>query len=103
MKITPRPLIKRKLSLVIYLLFSHVCLHSRLTILQESGIYQYETRKSVTPKGFGREIDTKIPEEFRLEPIVFQGIQGVLAQLLIGMGFSIIALLIEIIVYVWTH
>ena len=67
-------------------------------MLQESGIYQYETRQSVTPKGFGPEIDAEIPEEFELKPIVFYEIKGVLVLLLIGLGSASVLIIIEIIV-----
>ncbi len=69
-------------------------------MLQESGIYQYETRMSVTPKGYGPDIDAKIPEEFRLEPIVFREIKGIFAFLVIGLGFASVVLIIEIIVFI---
>ena len=69
-------------------------------MLQESGLYQYETRKSVTPNGFGWEIDTRIPVEYRPEPIVFDEIKGVLFLFLIGMGLACALIIIEIIVYI---
>ena len=78
-----------------------------VTMLQESGLYQYETKRSVTFKGFGREIDEKIPEEFRLEPIVFRQFKGIFVFLLIGLGSASVVLIIEIIVsyirtkYIW--
>ena len=69
-------------------------------MLQECGIYQYETRKSLTPKGYGPEVDAKIPEEFRLEPIVFREIKGIFAFLVIGLGFASVVIIIEIIVFI---
>ena len=69
-------------------------------MLQESGIFQFETRKSVTPKGYGPEADVKIPEEFRLEPIVFREIKGIFAFLVIGLGSASVVLIIEIIVFI---
>ena len=69
-------------------------------MLQESGIYQFETRRSITPKGFGPEVDTKIPEEFRLEPIIFREIKGIFAFLVIGLGSASVVLIIEIIVFI---
>ena len=69
-------------------------------MLQESGLHQYETRKSVTPKGYGPEVDAKIPDEFRLEPIVFREIKGIFAFLVIGLGFASVVLIIEIIVFI---
>ena len=69
-------------------------------MLQESGIYQYETRRSITPKGFGPKVDEKIPEEFRLEPIVFREIKGIFAFLVIGLGFASVVIIIEIIVFI---
>ena len=62
-------------------------------MLQESGLYQYETQKSTTPNGFGREIDRRIPVEYRPEPIVFDEIKGVLFLFLIRMGstFAVIS------------
>ena len=69
-------------------------------MLQESGIYQFETRKSVTPNGYGPDIDAKIPKEFRLEPIIFREIKGNFAFLAIGLGFAFFVLIIEIIVFI---
>ena len=69
-------------------------------MLQESGLYQYETRKSITPNGFGREVDTRIPVEYTPEPIVFYEIKGVLFLFLIGMGLGSAVIIIEIIVFI---
>ena len=69
-------------------------------MLQESGLYQYETRKSITPNGFGREIDRRIPEEYSPEPIVFDEIKGVLYLFLIGIGSASAVFIIEIIVFI---
>ena len=69
-------------------------------MLQESGLYQYETQKSITPNGFGREIDRRIPVEYSPEPIVIDEIKGVLFLFLIGLGSSSAVILIEIIVHI---
>ena len=69
-------------------------------MLQESGLYQYETRKSITPNGFGREVDRRIPVEYRPEPLFFDEIKGVLFLFLIGMASASAVILIEIIVYI---
>ena len=53
---------------------------------------------SVTPKGFGREIDLeyKIPEELKIKPIVLSDMRGVFVLLLYGLALAIITLIIEI-------
>ena len=98
MKITSKTLIKCKLNWDLINILQ--IFKNRITMLQESGIYQFETRKSVTPKGFGPEVDTKIPEEFRLEPIVFRVIKGILTFLAIGLGSASVVLIIELIVFI---
>ena len=77
-----------------------IVLNNRISMLQESGIYQYEARKSINPKGFGPEVDERILEEFRLEPIVFREIKGIFAFFVIGLGFASVVIIIEIIVFI---
>ena len=56
---------------------------------------------SVTPKGFGREMDLeyKIPEELRIKPIVMNDTRGVFLLLLYGWVLAIMALIIELVRY----
>ena len=55
---------------------------------------------SVTPKGFGREIDLEyeIPKELRIKPIVINDMRGVFLLLLFGVILTIIGLIFELIV-----
>ena len=52
---------------------------------------------SVTPKGFGREIDLEyeIPEELRIKPIAIKVMRGVFLLFIYGLWLSIIVLIIE--------
>jgi hypothetical protein len=56
---------------------------------------------SVTPKGFGREIDLeyKIPEELKIKPIVVSDMRGVFLLLIIGLSLAIIGFIFEILHY----
>ena len=56
---------------------------------------------SVTPKGFGHEVDLKyeIPEELRIKPIVMNDMRGVFLLLLNGWVLAIMALIIEVVYY----
>ena len=66
-----------------------------MTHLQESGIYDYEVRKSLKSKGYGRDIDKfeNVPVNFKVIAVGY--LCGVFWLLLSGLFISIAIFIIE--------
>jgi hypothetical protein len=64
--------------------------------LDESGIYEFEVRKALKPKGFGPDINSKVElTTYQFKSLTFKQIKGVLIVFSIAILIAVFVLLLE--------
>jgi hypothetical protein len=72
--------------------------------LVESGIYEHEVRKSLLPKGFGREINTKIDTNvYENKALTFSQMRGIFLSILVCLCVSIVVLFLELLTVTYLY
>jgi len=78
------------LNLIQYLIY-------RIRRLQESGIYEHEVRKSLKPKGYGPDFNTKVDVNNSVfRPLTMSQIRGAFIVLSVGLTIAFLVLLMEL-------
>ncbi len=70
----------------------------------ESGIYEYEVRKSLLRKGFGREINTRVDTNvYEFKALTFSQMRGIFLSMFISLGVCIIVLVLELLTVTYLY